>query len=177
MILVVSGLPAAGKTTFACQLEHLGIERIDVGQVLASWLSHDLPRAEIGPAFVRKFGREKISVALLKSIEERRHAVTLDAVRLAVTCQALQDFAGRDVRTVFIDAPEDLRRARLARRYENAGQSAERLMELQSMYDADILKVRALANAIVDNSRGVDDLKVAADSVWRGFVARTTPKR
>lgn len=172
--IVLAGLPAAGKTTFATYLARCHeVDRLDVGECLQQWVPDVADRPSIGPTFVERFGIDHIAVALLSVVEARPGDVALDAVRLPATCASLRRADLGKVCVVFIDAPNSSRQARLFTRY--AGTNTTRSIRLQSRYDREAATVRSLANVVVGNAGTVEELWLQARDLVTTLRGSTMP--
>lgn len=156
--LVLGGLPASGKTTAAYRLEHLGCSRVDVGSLFYQSLGRKVPRELVGPTFVERFGRSAISANILARVAQLDSDAVVDAIRFTETYLEMRETMNEAVELVYVEAPEAARRSRLLARYPYRDAGAETLIAAQSQYDADILKLKPFATAVIENDGSIDSL-------------------
>jgi dephospho-CoA kinase len=154
-ILMVTGLPAAGKTTFARLIAApLAAEIINLGDLVWRTLENaglaPSSRREAGDLFVANFTAEKLG-ALALQVTDRYDPVILDGIRLRGTYEEIVR-SGAPIRLVGVIAPWRERHRRLLARGEIA--------ESTSSFDKQISELLERAQIIIDNSSDVRDLSI-----------------
>lgn len=164
-LVVLTGLPAAGKTTVAHFLQEAGFLRIDVAALLQEEmkvLGWPVSRPRVGPKFVSRVGEARIFDLISQSLVGRSSPTVVDSVRLATTCRALREAYPR-ARIWHIVSSESERTQRLHRRVEMIYQSDKarqaEALDAYSAYDSEEEAIRLLADVVIDNVVSVEGLR------------------
>lgn len=166
-LIILTGLPAAGKTTVAFFLGDLGFSRLDVAVLLQEEMKlHGWPisRPRVGPEFVATFGHERVFELVRDALRDASGPVVVDSVRLASTCLELRETYSH-AHIWHVSSTESARQLRLRRRVEMIYESDEArqaaAISSYSAYDAEDTEIRRVANVQLLNIGDVDDLRFA----------------
>lgn len=170
-ILLLSGLPGAGKTTFAeCFSKIVScVEIVDSAKALSHWLDESYPRSRVGVVFVDRFGLGNVPIALSEAIDRSAdELVVLDAVRHASTMSLLRQKYSASY-SVFVKCPEPARLGRLTKRsLKRLGsqQAAEQAFHEYSEYDLQVKEVEMKADIVIENNGSIADLMERARETY-----------
>lgn len=154
-ILMLTGLPAAGKTTFARLIAApIAAEIINLGDLVWRTVQNaelaPSSRREAGDLFVAKFTAEELG-ALALQVTGRSNLVILDGIRLKGTYDEIVR-SGAPIQLVGITAPWRERQRRLLARGEAA--------ESTSSFDEQVSELLERAHIMIDNSSEVRDFTI-----------------
>lgn len=169
-LIVLTGLPGAGKTSVAQALKHAeDIVVIDVADLMLKELGAYMPRPMIGPTFLARYPQGRIFEIIRRRLEGNEAITVLDSIRLYSTCQQLLGWHSR-VEIWNIQAPVELRMRYLTRRLEELGiEGADRtaaLSDYETYNDQDD-QIRELSDLCMTNDSGLETLAARAVEYFR----------
>jgi dephospho-CoA kinase len=173
MILLVSGLPASGKTTVGGYLSNRGWALVESGKVAASLLEspdfHGLSaegqnefRAR-ALALVRDGHPNRLSREIAKQIELAGEQVAVIGVRHVATLRGLQEICGADLSLVYVNTSPETCAQRFATRDQRTPEAYAEV--LKSGVEADQESLRESANVLLDNEGSLEELPRRIDEI------------
>ena len=171
-VIVLSGLPGSGKSTFAKALgvQLPGSARIDVALVLQSWIGREMPRAEVGVTFVSQFGLEKVPYAIVGEVNGAvADYVIVDAVRHASSINKMRELIDARMTSIFVECEDSVRISRLRSRLLLSGaMNVDDTVQKYMAYHDDGAK--SACNFVIENSGEIAELRESAAKFLASFV-------
>lgn len=163
-IVVMTGLPASGKSTVANVFrDKWRANIIDVGEALQQHLDESgigyTTKASVGPMFLKHFDASDIFSILAKSIKP--DVVTVfDAVRLAITCKQFKQWNAATCICCMqaTDLQRSLRRAKELRIKGWSEVEIQQEWQRYSKYDGEYEDIKGLADHIIHNDGSLEEL-------------------
>ncbi len=159
----ISGLPASGKTTVAKHLSRLtSAPVVDVGDVLREALAGEgvlcEHRSEIGPKFIKQFGRDSIHFPIIAKVRQKEDVI-VDGVRLPNTLSECKKAI--KCRTLYVHADDKERKERkLSALTRNGLPVSEAILKWNeySLFDDEARGARYVADEVIENTQSLDEL-------------------
>lgn len=161
--ILLAGHPGAGKSEVAGLLAPAaGLRTIDVGDLL--WVELEdagiavTSRAEVGPRFIERWGRDGVT-SLIRDELRRNGPAVVDAVRLVETANKLRREFHASI--IFVDAAPEERRGRLVRRLRSPGFQGDlhKALAAYREYDDEQDELRGRSDIVVRNDGSPEALR------------------
>ena len=174
-IIIVAGMPGAGKEEFLSVADSMGIPSARMGDAVREFYSRSAEHGagvgigEFASAERKRFGK---NIWAQRTIERMRGDVFLvDGCRSMDEVRSFRELSG-DVRIVGIHSPPELRYERLVRRgREDAPGSPEEFNVRDSREISwGLAEVIALSDVMMINASGLDEFRSASERTLREMI-------